>query len=66
MADSIEETGITGKVTTDIIRGKREAGVITTNNTDKKTLSPHNMGSMAKTPTIRGPVMATNNAVLSS
>lgn len=55
MADTLEGTDTTGKVTTDLIRGQTEAGVTTTSSTDKDNPTPPTMDSMATTPTTQGP-----------
>jgi len=52
--DILEGTDTTGKVTIDLIRGQKEAGVITTSSTDKDNHTPPTTDSMATTPTARG------------
>lgn len=54
MVDILEETDTTGKVTTDIIRGRKEVGAITTSSTDKGSHTPLLMDNMATTPTTLG------------
>lgn len=54
MVDTLEETDTTGKVTTDLIRGRKEVGVITTSSTDKGNRIPPTMDNMATTPTTQG------------
>lgn len=51
MADILEGTDTTGKVTTDLIRGQKEVGVTTTSSTDKDSLTLPTMDNMATTPT---------------
>lgn len=54
MADILEGTDTTGKVTTDLIRGQKEVGVTTTSSTDKDNLILPTMDSMATTPITQG------------
>lgn len=54
MADILEGTDTTGKVTTDLIRGQIEAGVTTTSSTDKDNPTNPTTDSMATTPTTQG------------
>lgn len=54
MVDILEGTDTIGKVTTDLIRGRKEVGVITTSSTDKDNRTPPTTGNMATTPTTQG------------
>lgn len=54
MADISEGTDTTGKVTTDLIRGQKEVGAITTSSTGKDNHTPPTMDNMATTPTTQG------------
>lgn len=54
MADILEGTDTTGKVTIDLIRGQKEVGAITTSSTDKDNRTPPTMDNMATTPTTQG------------
>lgn len=54
MADILEGTDTTGKVTTDLIRGQTEAGVTTTSSTDKDNPTHPTTDNTATTPTTQG------------
>lgn len=54
MADILEGTDTTGKVTTDLIRGQKEVGVTTTSSTGKDNPTHPTTDNMATTPTTQG------------